>query len=251
MADSELTQHQYGSSFMGVTSLSRPSAEHIVPLLMDRFTIKSVADFGCAKGTWLSVWQANGAAQIAGFDGDYLRGQPLEIDVDAVQFSDISKPIDVGRQFDLVQCLEVAEHVAHESAPTLVQSIVRHGKLILFSAAPPGQGGEHHVNEQPYAYWRDLFAEHGFVMFDCVRPWIKGVPDVRYWYRYNMFLFAHQDILSDLPGDISATRVPESGPVQDVSPLAFKARKTLIRMMPSALQDALAGGLAVLRTRKK
>ncbi len=251
MADSELTQHQYGSSFMGVTSLSRPSAEFIVPLLMKRFPIKSVADFGCAKGTWLSVWQQNGATRIAGFDGDYLRGQPLEIDVDAVQFSDISEPIDIGEQFDLVQCLEVAEHVAHTSAPILVQSIVRHGKLVLFSAAPPGQGGEHHVNEQPYAYWRDLFAQHDYVMFDCVRPWIGSEPDVRYWYRYNMFLFAHRDMVDNLPADIVATRVPADGPVKDVSPLVFKIRKAIIRMMPAALQDALAGGLAVLRTRTK
>jgi hypothetical protein len=34
--------------------------------------------------------------------------------------------------------------------------------MVLFSAAPPGQGGEHHVNERTYEFWRGLFARHGY-----------------------------------------------------------------------------------------
>ena len=49
-----------------------------------------------------------------------------------------------------------------EHADTFVQNLVRHASgAILFSAAPPGQGGEFHVNEQPYEYWRGKFQRCG------------------------------------------------------------------------------------------
>ena len=34
----------------------------------------------------------------------------------------------------------------------------------------PGDRGEHHVNEQEPEYWRELFAAHGFRMYDTIRP---------------------------------------------------------------------------------
>ena len=45
-------------------------------------------------------------------------------------------------------------------ADVFVDSLCRHGELIIFSAAVPGQGGERHVNEQPLEYWREKFAGH-------------------------------------------------------------------------------------------
>ena len=69
-----------------------------------------------------------------------------------------------------VQCLEVAEHLPLPSAAILVDSLVKHGDIVLFSAAPKGQGGDHHVNEQDYEFWRQQFARHGYVPFDFLRP---------------------------------------------------------------------------------
>lgn len=67
--------------------------------------------------------------------------------------------------FDLVTCLEVAEHIPEDSADTLCDSISRHltptEGLLIFSAAPPGQAGNHHVNCQPATYWRSKFYERG------------------------------------------------------------------------------------------
>ncbi|MDP6884692.1 MAG: hypothetical protein QF830_11185, partial [Rhodospirillales bacterium] len=42
--------------------------------------------------------------------------------------------------------LEVAEHLPPDAAETFVATLVAHGRLVLFSAAPPGQGGLNHVN---------------------------------------------------------------------------------------------------------
>lgn len=64
--------------------------------------------------------------------------------------------------FELITCLEVAEHLPEYAADTLCDTIARHlgdqGKLI-FSAAPPGQKGVDHVNCQHSTYWRSKFYE--------------------------------------------------------------------------------------------
>jgi len=77
---------------------------------------------------------------------------------------DLNQPIDLGRRFQWVSCLEVAEHLPDAAAPVLADTIARHimpGGLLFFSAAPPGQQGEHHVNCRPATYWRGLFYERG------------------------------------------------------------------------------------------
>lgn len=62
--------------------------------------------------------------------------------------------------FDLITCIEVGEHLPAFAAPILCDTIQRHlmpGGIVVFSAAPPGQMGEHHVNCQPAQYWRSMF----------------------------------------------------------------------------------------------
>ncbi len=61
--------------------------------------------------------------------------------------------------FDVITCIEVAEHLVPEAASVLCDTIARHlkvGGLLAFTSAPPGQKGQHHVNCQPATYWRTL-----------------------------------------------------------------------------------------------
>ena len=242
-----MNRHIYGTAFMGVTAQSRQSAERIVACIGNVLNVSSVADFGCALGTWLSVWQAHGVANLQGVDGDYLKGQALEIDAAHMRFSDLSQPIDLGCRFDIVESLEVAEHLPPAAAATFIETLTRHGDIVVFSAAPPGQGGENHTNERSYDYWRDLFAARGYAMFDWIRPLIADDAGIRYWYRYNIFMFVRESAVPHLPEQIRKTRVAASGPVADVSPGLFKIRKTIVRLLPVAIQDQIAGALAKLR----
>jgi hypothetical protein len=242
-----MSQHAYGDAFMNVTAQSRSSAERIIGKIGPTLAPKSVADFGCARGTWLSAWSRAGVADIRGVDGDYLRGKPLEVDDSLMTFTDLARPIDLGQRFDLVQSLEVAEHLPPDGSTVFVETLARHGDRVLFSAAPPGQGGEHHTNERPYEFWRELFARQGFAMFDWVRPLIADDMTIRYWYRYNIFLFVRETALGALPAGIAATRVPASGPVPDISPALFKLRKHAVRRLPVPVQNGIAAALAKLR----
>lgn len=68
------------------------------------------------------------------------------------------------QQVDVMTCFEVAEHIEERYAGVLCDTIARHmteGGVLVFSSAPPGQAGEHHVNCQPSYYWRSLLKERG------------------------------------------------------------------------------------------
>lgn len=77
---------------------------------------------------------------------------------------DLREPLDLGREFEMVSCIEVAEHMPPESAEILAKTIARHvkpGGMLLWSSASPGQAGDGHINPQPATYWRSLLWEAG------------------------------------------------------------------------------------------
>ncbi len=234
--------HLYDERFMDYTDRSsRHAARRIIDLLAPALKPASVLDIGCARGTWLSEWAMLGNMDIAGVDGDYVDRAALAISRDAFTSADLSQPLDLGRPFDLVQSLEVAEHIPASAADTFVANIARHSRgLVLFSAAPPGQGGEFHVNEQPYDYWRDKFAARGFDAYDCIRPQIAGDASISFWYRFNLLLYVHRDHAGALPPEIAVARIPDGTPVTDVSPPVFRLRKAVVSRLPYALQQTLA-----------
>jgi SAM-dependent methyltransferase len=235
-------QHSYDANFMDYADRSsRHSARTISALLREALVIDSVLDIGCARGTWLGAWREGGIAQILGVDGDYVATERLVIPRDCFVAANLATPIDLQRKFDLVQSLEVAEHIPAPAAEQFVDNLVRHSAgLILFSAAPPGQGGEFHVNEQPYDYWREKFDRRGFTAYDYIRPLIAHDKSVSFWYRYNAVLYVHADAAETLPESVHRTRVQDERPIQDVSPFGFRARKRLVRALPEALRQALA-----------
>ncbi|HST28083.1 MAG TPA: methyltransferase domain-containing protein [Rudaea sp.] len=235
-------QHTYDSSFMNYADLSsRQSARAISEILREVLKIDSVLDIGCARGTWLGAWQESGVADIFGADGEYVSTRELVIPANRFVAADLSRPIDLGRKFDLVQSLEVAEHIPTDCADQFVENLTRHsGGFVLFSAAPPGQGGEFHINEQPYDYWRARFQRHDFIAHDWIRPRIARDPSISFWYRFNTILYVHRDLAQTLPVKLRAARVPDATPIADISPLWFRARKLLIRGLPFAVQQKLA-----------
>lgn len=234
--------HQYNTDFMSYAdNTSRYAAQTVAALLRGWFSIGSLLDVGCAKGTWLSVWRDTGVEDIHGVDGDYVGRDTLVIPADHFSAKDLSRRFDFSRRFDLVQSLEVAEHIPASAADTFVDNLVRHANgLILFSAAPPGQGGEFHVNEQPYEYWRQKFAARGYVACDCLRLRLAGNQRISFWYRYNTLLYLREDRLREAPEEVHASVIPQGAPVRDVAPTWFKLRKAVVRQLPSSTREWLA-----------
>ena len=169
----------------------------VVPFVLELFpAIHSVVDFGCGLGTWLKAFKDAGVKEILGLDGPWNDKDLLYKFIQENEFKcvDLEKPIQLSKIYDLVISLEVAEHLREEFADTFVQSLVDAGKIILFSAATPGQKGFKHVNEQWPAYWVNKFRQHGYKSYDVIREKIWNYPEVETWYKQNMFLVVHHSI---------------------------------------------------------
>lgn len=187
---------------------ARSSASVIAPLVLQNVSVTSVVDVGCGLGTWLSAFAAHGVEDIFGLDGDYVVREQLEIPVEKFQAANLAQSIALGRRFDLAICLEVAEHLPDASASALVGSLTSMADVILFSAAPPGQGGTNHVNEQWPAYWAQLFDARGFQAFDVLRPIVWDDPSVDWWYAQNSVLYANAAGLAANPALLTPSRQP-------------------------------------------
>jgi SAM-dependent methyltransferase len=219
---------------------STSSAATIIPLIKSYFNVRSVIDFGCGQGAWLREWKRIGAQEVLGLDGDYVEKDALLIDRSELKIYDLSNPVDLGKKFDIVQSLEVAEHLPESAADTFIESLVRHGDVILFSAAAVGQGGHDHINEQPYEYWRDKFLKHDYVLIDWLREAIKDKRLVEPWYRYNSLCFVKRETIDSLPQDLLRYRVANADPVVDMSPYPYKVRKRIISKLPPWVLPILA-----------
>jgi SAM-dependent methyltransferase len=220
---------------------SRYGASKVIPVVLAALDVRSVLDIGCAGGGWLSEWQQAGGADVFGVDGAYVDPADLEIERERFMPADLARPFDLGKTFDLVQSLEVAEHIDETASGVFVSNLVKHaGRFILFSAAVPGQGGEHHVNEQPYDYWRGRFAEAGFAAYDFVRPRIAADNGISFWYRYNIILFVRNEHTGGLDPAVTVTRVPDSEPIADISSAWFRLRKHIVKSLSAKNRDRLA-----------
>jgi SAM-dependent methyltransferase len=203
MESANVAYGRYDAAFFdGVSSTARRSAEQIIPALLAITPVTSVLDIGCGVGAWTSAFVDCGVGDVVGVDGDYVDRRSLMIPESCFQAHDLTRPLDLRRRFDVVVCLEVAEHIPPDAAGTLVDSVTAHSDFVLFSAAVPGQGGTHHVNERWPSYWRDLFALHGFEVFDLLRTHFWDDERIGFWYRQNLLLFAKgapADQLRDSP----------------------------------------------------
>src|SRR5713101_4747009 len=115
--------YEYPADFYRyLASFAIRSAQRVVPQLAGVLPVRSVVDFGCGQGAWLSVWQSAGVT-ITGVDGSYVDRRHLLIDPGYFHAADLAEPIDLGRRFDLVQSLEVAEHLPAAKARQFVDTL--------------------------------------------------------------------------------------------------------------------------------
>jgi len=114
--------------------------------------------------------------------------------VDARPF-DLAQPVVVTpAECDLAYSFEVAEHLPPELGDRLVAFLAASAHAVVFTAAPPGQGGTGHINEQERPYWVERFRNHGMVERQDLRDRVAvGFRDARsYWLAANVMVFTRE-----------------------------------------------------------
>lgn len=160
---------------------------------------RSLVDVGCGDARLLAAIRAlDTDVEILGIDGsDAAVGFARQRKV-SVERWDLSfwRSRDADRlqariaRFDVTVSLETAEHLLPWSGASLTR-ILTQGRMAVFSAAHPGQGGTLHMNERPFDYWRGQFAARGFrpIPRDAMfRDEVRAL-DLPWWYAANIHVF--------------------------------------------------------------
>jgi len=175
------------------------AATQIIAILLKCIPpVRSAIDIGCGVGTWCKVLQDNGVLEVKGVDGPWVGPDLLVIPRESFESFDLLSPYLSSRKYDLLSCLEVAEHLPPDKALPFVESLTRVSDFILFSAAVPFQGGQGHQNEQWQSYWGELFGRLDYSPVDVIRPSIWNDMKINFWYRQNVILFVRNDRLGEL-----------------------------------------------------
>lgn len=182
--------------FRAVDEAAAPSVEIIADSIVRQFGPPTVLDVGCGTGALLASLRARGVRTIglehASAALAYCRARELDV-----------RPFDIERDdapdlgpVDVVVSLEVAEHLPERCADRFVALLCDAARVVVFTAAPPGQGGLDHVNEQVPQYWIEKFAARGFRLDDRLsRDWraawrAEGVAE---WYAENLLVFTRAE----------------------------------------------------------
>ena len=124
---------------------------------------KTMLDIGCGVGLNVSY-----ASEVLGYDAWGIEGDPkckpivenfVLHDFENDGFLDKTKL--PHKEFDLVYCVVVSEHIEH-SANAQFMDALSLGKFVLFTWCEPGYPGYHHVNCQFPDYWIPKFEALGY-----------------------------------------------------------------------------------------
>jgi SAM-dependent methyltransferase len=156
----------------------------------------SVLDLGCANGFLLEPLVARGK------DARGVEISPAVLPLlapglrDRVTIASVTTLGKVGT-FDLVACIEVAEHVPPAESEGLLDTIAANaGRWVYFTAATPYQHGRGHINCRPHFYWMNEFRKRGLALeWDLTERFLRAISDLTpaVWLPKNSLIFRRSD----------------------------------------------------------
>ena len=163
------------------------------------FSPSYVIDIGCGSGQILYHLKNKFQIEVKGFEGSKCASVFWMDEVkDSIEIADCSVNLpDPSKKADVVICLEVAEHIPTEGSDALVENITKYSSNhVVFSAAPPGQGGKNksHINEQPWKFWKTKFKAHNFSLNEKLNNAFHVLINQRImcpWYINNTRILSH------------------------------------------------------------
>lgn len=182
---SEDLSHLGGTAIVGDPMTFVPD---VWEYLIKKYPIKSVLDIGCGVGINARWFLDHGiiAYGIEGFP-DYIRHSVLP--EGHMKAHDYTKgPHAPDGIFDLGWSSEFVEHVEERYVPNFMATFQR-CRYVCMTHATPGQGGYHHVNEQPADYWITRMQAAGFKHMEDESAWMQSTGPNTHYGRRTLMLF--------------------------------------------------------------
>jgi SAM-dependent methyltransferase len=171
----------------------RPQAQRIAMWMNGRHRTARILDIGCGPGLYVEEMHRADLCAL-GVDHD-----PRLVESDHLRRVDLTQSTPDGfwdwvGEVDVALSLEVGEHIPEEQTEAYVDFIDGvNPRILYFSAARPGQGGEGHVNCQPKAYWVERLHHVGFWLNpDATDEWISWLRQGPHmgWLVQNGLIFS-------------------------------------------------------------
>jgi SAM-dependent methyltransferase len=148
--------------YNGIESANSHVYQLLAETLTEVFKPTSVADVGCGSGGISAALRHSGVEQVYPFDFSQASvDMTIRRGFANARRLDLTQAQDIPATADLCLCLEVAEHIPRKFERHLVSLLSQVAPVLIFTAAPPGQGGHLHVNLRSQDHWKQLFREQG------------------------------------------------------------------------------------------
>tara|TARA_R110000796_G_scaffold7932_3_gene26672 strand:+ start:1868 stop:2770 length:903 start_codon:yes stop_codon:yes gene_type:complete len=149
----------------------------------------TVVDFGCGNADYAKHLHNNGF-KVEAYDGN---PNTPEMTDGLGKVLDLSKEFDLGKTFDYVVSLEVAEHIPKKFQDVYVNNLIKHtDSYLIMSWALDGQGGDGHVNEQNEDYVLNLFDKLGMTYHEDISQILRDVAKLG-WFKKTIYVFTKKN----------------------------------------------------------
>lgn len=145
--------------------------------LKEKFDIATMLDVGCGPMGMSNVARKMSVAWH-GIDGDPAIAVVAQGDPTFFLHDFNTGPFIPASQYDLGWSVEFLEHVEEQYQSNYMAAFQK-CKYVVCTAAPPGWGGFHHVNEQEQDYWKTKFKEYGFTFDAHVTSKIRHITTMK------------------------------------------------------------------------
>lgn len=148
--------------------------EGALKYVKENLGVKTMLDVGCGPGGQVKT------AISLGIDAEGVDGDPrvvAEADGIVINECDFTKDT-FEREVDFIWSVEFLEHVKEEFQENYMKTFAK-AKHVFVTFAPPGKGGNHHVNLKPASYWVETFAKYGLEYDEEITNQIKAASTMQ------------------------------------------------------------------------
>ena len=215
-------QHLYDEPSVENNEISPRLVNKVMVKTMLRFVMEkgystqsaSVLDVGCGYGRMVEAWREAGVTNSYGveWEPESVSKWPIRLQDEYYRLVDFDVILNPNmhsssiKATKFVTSFEVASRIMPDKVARYVQLLTVHvPRLVFFTAATPGTNHGNdppHINRQPFEYWINIFADHGYHVDWATTAQCKlalmslgrgdeGIAVAKsWWYAKHMLIFA-------------------------------------------------------------